>query len=1015
VTRAQRIGLTIAAVLAVLLIAAYIALSVWSTLTIKGDFYDALGMGGAYHRRWTTTLELWAVGAIVALVLAAPMLLLGGGRERGHAVRPAPAEPHPGEDATDEEVERWAARREASMEWQVAMTRRAGRRAVPRTLLVGLWLGLAALLTLPLGGSLGAARDQLLAAGQAVSFGITDPVFGRDISFFVFLVPAWSAVVGALVTGVVLALIAHVVVGIGLGRVVAARGGTARAASITARTTSIGFAYGGVLIALLGVLEWLSRYGLVTGGDDTIAGAGKAVRTVDIPARTVAAVALVVLGLALASLAVPAVRARVVMHLRPAVAIGAGAWALATLALMVLATPWFVLLLIPAALVAFGTRRAAEEDPDLAALPVPVYAWAVYAVITGMALTVVGPVGALVYDAMLLRGSKLQVERAYVRNTLTATRRASGLDRATVKDADYQQNGVTQAAIDAAPASVGSLRFLDAGPTQQACLRLQTFDQFYTCDEVDVDRYDLQGKPRTVFSIGREIDYTKAPDFQRQHFTYTHGYGLVLAPVNQIDPVNGRPTWIAGDIPQRGLDPAVAKADIYFGAQPAVPWAMVNTTQPVFNGPNRNERVAWGGDTGIPVGAGMHRLALTMFLGGLPYVGGGRRVWNATGGRPAGPRSQVLLYRDIVARATELAPFLRLDPDPYFAAAGGHLYVLLNAYASTTRYPYAASFDGVNYMRNAAVVAVDAYSGETHLYVTDPSEPITATWQRVYPELFTPLTAMPAALRAHLRYGERLFDYQSLAAERFHVDSVDVFYNNNEAWAPTTELTGPGANGESRDSPARYTYAVLPGETKERFIVMRSYKPAAKSRGIGFSGWFAVDNEPDAFGHQTILRFPSNAAKPLDSLDVFTANVGRDPGLSQAITTRRDAVVRGNTIVVPIGSGLLYTQPLYLDSSAGDSLPTLWQVVVSFGDGTVHTAATFELALRAALEASTGTPGAPPSNATLTELVRTASEAWADYRKAFGAGDDLAAAAALKRFEDALARANAAVDAAPAG
>jgi uncharacterized membrane protein (UPF0182 family) len=1011
VTRHARWGLTAAAIAGVLLVAAYVALSVWSTLTIKGDFYDALGMGGAYRTRWHATLLLWAIGGVVALLLASPLLLLGAAGAAGVARGPRPPTPgpHPGEDASESAVERWTARRAAVMEWELASSRRQHRRAgaLPRLAIVAAWVGLSLVLMLMIGGRLAGDRDLLLASRKAVAFGVSDPIFGRDISFFVFTVPAWQAVAGALLAGIAFALAVIVATGVGLSRAAVVRNHPLRGAVIARRTRIIGLVYGGLMLVLVGVFEWLSRYGLVSGGDDTIAGAGRAVRTVDIPTRTVAAVFVALLGIGLVALVVPAVRARFSLHLRPAVYVGVGIWVAATLTLAVIATPWWILLLIPALLIPYFTVRAAEQDPALAALPVPVLAWAGYAAVTAITLVLLGPAGARFYDAVLLRGSKLQVERSYIGYTLAATRKASGLDQARIVDANYQQNGVTQEAIDAAPASVGSLRFLDAGPTQQACLRLQTFDQFYTCDEVDVDRYTFKGQRRTVFAIGREIDYTKAPDFQRRHFTYTHGYGLILAPVNEIDPTNGRPTWITGDIPQRGPEDPIARPDIYFGAQADVPWAFVNTTQPVFNGPDKNEVVNWTGRTGIAVGSGMHRLALTQFLGGLPYIGGGRQIWNATGGRPAGPGSQVLLYRDILARASELAPFLRLDPDPYFAAAGGHLYVILNAYAATSRYPYAASFDGANYMRNAAVVTVDAYSGETHLYVVDPSEPVTATWRRVYPELFTPLGQMPTALRAHLRYGERLFDYQSLAAERFHVSSVDVFYNNNEAWAPTRELTGAGANGTSSDSPARYTYAVLPGQTSERFVVMRSYKPAARSRGIGFSGWFAVDNEPDAYGKATILRFPSNAAKPLDSLDVFTANVGRDPTLSQDITTRRDAVVRGNTIVVPIGQGLLYTQPLYLDTAAGagDSLPTLWQVVVSFGDGNVHTASTFSQALQEALDAASGKTGTPATDATLADLVRTAAEEWDAYRKAFGAGDDVAAATALQRFQEALSQA----------
>jgi uncharacterized membrane protein (UPF0182 family) len=144
--------------------------------------------------------------------------------------------------------------------------------------------------------------------------------------------------------------------------------------------------------------------------------------------------------------------------------------------------------------------------------------------------------------------------------------------------------------------------------------------------------------------------------------------------------------------------------------------------------------------------------------------------------------------------------------------------VVLNAYSATTNYPYSARFgrpgtESFNYVRNAGVSVMDAYSGETTFYAPDGREPILATWQKVYPDLFTPMAEMPQSLREHLRFGEDQFQYMSVALERFHVSDVDAFFNNNEAWAPTQEAVGTGAQGQREDSPARYTYAVMPDET----------------------------------------------------------------------------------------------------------------------------------------------------------------------------------------------------------
>lgn len=975
------------------LVAGWLALGITATVTVRSLFFTSLGMGDAYATRWHATMWLSIVGLVLAVVLSLPLLAL-----RRVAVSP----PQPVEESGDELTRQLRRLRER----EFGHLQRSPHRSFSRLgLLIGFGFTLATLaVTLPLG--LASTRDKLLAAGNTVPFGSVDPVFGRDLSFFVFQVPAWQSLVNWLLLGAALALAAFAVAAACALFTADDRRDSAAVAALQARTATLGFLLGGLLTALLGADLWLSRYGMVSGGDEVIAGAGKAAVGVDLPIRTIGAIVTMLLAAALLALALPALRRRLESLPVSTLIYAAGAlWAAMTVVMVVTASLWCLLLLIPVAILIQLTRMQSRgEASRLGGRTAPVWATPALAVMTILAAATFGPIGAALNDAIVLRGTKLQVERPFIERTLEATRAASGLDGAQVVDATYRQNGVTREAIAAAPASVSSLRFLDYPPTQQACARLQTFNQFYTCADIDLDRYEIDGVKRSVFVAGREIDYDKLGDFQRRHFTFTHGFGLVMAPVNEIDPA-GRPRWIAGGIPQTGIE--IDRPEIYFGAQEGMPWAAVNTTQPQFDALTTRQ-VAWKGTTGVRIGSGWRRLALTKALGGLPYVGGGRQFWNATKGAPAGPDSQVLLHRDIRTRVGELAPFLRRDADPYFAVADGRLFVVLNTYVATDDYPYSASYDGARYLRQAAIAVMDAYSGETKMYVTDESEPMLATWARVYPSLFTPMSRMPEALRPHLRVGEDQVNYQSRVAERFHVTDVDRFYNNDEGWAPTQEAYGPGVNGGQITSPVRYTFAVLPGETQERFLAVRTYKPRTQGRGIGFSGWLAADNSPGSFGKLTLIRFATNSQSPLDSLDTFTANVARNEGLSAQLGVRRDQVLRGNTIVVPVGDGLLYTQPLYLDTPGSSSLPTLWQVVVSFGDGRVFAAPTFAEALEAAL---TGSPGAEPgdgtpASATIQELVRRAAAEYEAYRKAFGAGDDAAAARHLAAFQEALAQAD---------
>ena len=185
-----------------------------------------------------------------------------------------------------------------------------------------------------------------------------------------------------------------------------------------------------------------------------------------------------------------------------------------------------------------------------------------------------------------------------------------------------------------------------------------------------------------MFSIPRLIDWDRVTGFQRRHFAFTSGCGLVLSPVNEIDSA-GRPRFIAGDIPQRGITPPLAHSELYFGDDRA-PWAMVDTSQNQFVC-LKNQTTTWAGN-GIKVGD--HRLALSLFLGGLPLIGGGRQFWNSTDGNPAGGDAQALLYRGMRTRLERLAPFLEWDSAPYYAAADGHVYVIDVGYAATDRLPY---------------------------------------------------------------------------------------------------------------------------------------------------------------------------------------------------------------------------------------------------------------------------------------------------------------------------------------
>lgn len=957
---------------------------VWATITIRQAFFDSLAMGSVYHRHVATERNLFLGTVLVLVVLGIPLLIA--------ALRVAAV---PDRDGT-----------------RLPFVRRA---------VWSMWTVLAAFSALAFGTAMLAKGDAYLAATNAVNFGRT--YAGHDISYFVFELPLQVSVLRLAAFALVLLAIVSGAIYFAAeqrrrGSLVHA-GDARRAADVVVAVTS---AYGGLALVCLGLAYAIDRNSSLIGGDDLISGADKATRIVQIPSQAVIGILIAVLGVATCALAVPRLRRTLFATTQRMAAVAAATWAATAILLAIFSTMWWIVLVVVAALAGFAliklTKPAPEGRPNLASAHGTLrrgkidgwpdrVAWATFVVLTAIVGGAAPAAGTSLYDHFTLSGPRYQNQRSYIERSITSTRFGFDLERMKVTDASgYVPGGVTQAAIAGAPASVDSLRFLSVDTAQPACERIQSRDQFYNCGDPHIDRYTIGDKRRTVFSIPRLIDWDRVTGFQRRHFAFTSGCGLILSPVNEIDSA-GRPRFIAGDIPQRGLK--LEHPELYFGDDRS-PWAMVDTSQNQFDC-LKNQKTTWGGD-GIKVGD--HRLALSLFLGGLPLVGGGRQFWNSTDGNPAGGDAQALLYRGMRTRLERLAPFLQWDSKPYYAAADGHVYVVDVGYATTDQLPYSEIYGGIRYLRSTVIGVMDTYSGQTKLYVLDPKEPITATWMKVYPDLFTSFSKLPPGLKAHLKYGEDAFDVQAAALARYHVTAAETFFNGDQAWAFTEEATGTGTNGTRVASPSRYTYLVLPGQTTERFSVIRSYKPAAQGKGLGFSGWLAIDSEPDKFGEATVLQFPQSAAngQQLDSLDTFTSNVARDPVLSGQIGVRRDQVRRGDTLVVPIGKGLLYVQPLYLDNP-GDSLPTLWQVVVSFGDGHVFEGPTFAAALQAAFDGGGGDGGTGtgvPSTDTVQELVLLADTELAAWRAAVAAGNDAAAAQHFARMAAAIAQARALSD-----
>ena len=317
-----------------------------------------------------------------------------------------------------------------------------------------------------------------------------------------------------------------------------------------------------------------------------------------------------------------------------------------------------------------------------------------------------------------------------------------------------------------------------------------------------------------------------------------------------------------------------------------------------------------------------------------------------------GSESRILYERAIADRLSKIAPFLTYDKDPYLVVADGHLYWICDAYTTTNRYPYSKPVGNINYIRNSVKVTVNAYSGETNFYITDPAvDPMIRVYAKIFPTLFRPLSELPSSLRAHVRYPQDLFDVQSLIYETYHMENPQVFYNKEDLWMVANEKL----QAEVQKMESYYAIMRLPGEKKEEFIQMIPYTPNKRDNMIA---WLCARSDSSNYGKMLVFKFPKQDLTygPMQ----VAARIDQDPVISSQLTLwnqQGSSVTRGNLLVIPIREEVIYVQPVYLQATSG-KLPELKRVIVAHGN---------RIAMETTLDEALGKVFGIPSRAPSTQ------------------------------------------------
>jgi uncharacterized membrane protein (UPF0182 family) len=514
--------------------------------------------------------------------------------------------------------------------------------------------------------------------------------------------------------------------------------------------------------------------------------------------------------------------------------------------------------------------------------------------------------------------NELELERPFIERNIELTRRAYGLDR--VQEAPFPvADAVSRAEVEANPATLRNVRLWDYEPLLATYNQIQSIRGYYDFLDADFDRYLIDGEYRQVMISGRELTPQRLPaDAQtwvNRRLQFTHGYGVVVSPVNEVTP-EGLPTLFVQDVPPRGKIP-VNRPEIYYG-EARGDWVVTKTRVPEFDYPrgSENAEVTYEGTSGVGIGSFLRRVLFAWQL----------NDFNLLVTPALQPDSQILFHRNIHERVRKVAPFLFFDADPYLVISNGRLVWLYDAYTYSAHYPYAQpATRAFNYLRNSVKVTIDAYDGSMAFYVADAEDPLIRAYTGVFPGMFKPMSEMPAGLQAHIRYPGNLFAVQAQMFRLYHIQDARVFYQREDLLNVPTELY------LGQEQPVRPYYAImrLPGEPREEFVYILPYTPPGKDNMIT---WLAARSDGANYGKLVAYKYPKDTL--IFGPRQVEARIDQDPTISAQFTLWNQGgsrVLRGNMLAIPIGRSNLYVEPVYLQA-AQSQLPEMKRVVIATGN-----------------------------------------------------------------------------------
>ena len=719
-----------------------------------------------------------------------------------------------------------------------------------------------------------------------VPYGANDPLYSKDIGFYLFSLPAYIAIKNWMLLAIVVSVLFA-------GTIYWARGEIEY--DVHHRSMSpIAIAHGSALAGLLfAVKAWsygLDRYLLLYGDNGVVGGASYTDIHVGLP----------------------------------------GLWLMVGISIIAAFTAW-------------ANMRLRTFRHLAAAF-----------ILVGVGSVVLSGVVPRLFRYVIVKPTELQLEKPYIERNIALTRQAYNLDQIAVKPFAAEQR-LTFNTLEANKATIDNIRLWDWLPLSDTYAQLQEIRTYYKFHDLDVDRYWFDGSYQSVMIAARELRAALLPPnaqtWVNRHVLFTHGNGAVMSPVTRKS-AEGLPFFYLRDIPPvADGGPKIDEPRIYFGEEHD-DYVIVKASTPEFDYPKGKDNVyaAYDGSGGVPIATFWSRTLFAYHFNEANLILSSYITAD----------SRIMIRRNIQERVRAIAPFLSLDHDPYLVISGGRMIWMQDAYTTSSYFPSAqpiADLD-LNYIRNSVKITIDAYDGTVDFYLIDPRDPIAATYQRIFPTLFKPFTAMPSDLRKHIRYPEDLFRIQAQLYQTYHMEAADVFYNREDFWQFPRQ---PAGDGTSAMTPY-YIIMRLPGEPQAEFFIMI---PMVPSRRDNMIAWLAARCDAPDYGKLIVYEFPKE--KLVYGPFQIEARINQSTEISQQLTLWNQMgsrVIRGNLLVIPIENSILYVSPLYLRAQQGH-LPELKRVIAAYGEHVV-----MKETLAEALAALFADGGAAPAG-TIEEAAPT--------------------------------------------